>query len=495
MHTLSKLIQHSETAADLPPVLRSLVTKRQTAWLVGLLGLLCFLPYPAINFGNRSAIQLGNIITAVMCLPILFVSWKGRAFHLYLVLMAPLAIALLKVSMSGEGDATDASKTLVTWAVACMTLLATMYYAPRYSVELLTGIAIATLLHVGMGAWQMYSFSNDEFPFPELYVNSSFLSVQDMVKTIARYIQRPFGIFPEPSAMSSSLAPWVVFWIAYLGGFVELKREAAGWQKALFGLAATGGLLLIIVSRSGQTIVTLVPVLMLAAMWFVRCRATPKNYGVILLASCVVLPLVIWLGANAMSDRLYGKSDVGNSSWEERSTSLVVGFKMVTRGSLATLVFGLGPGMSSPAIYGLERLEAVWSVVLTYLYETGLVGVMAVIWLGSYLGRTWRISRYSFSMVAVGAVWFIGILLTTSYQHLLPIWMALGWLIVWPQVCKTAATRAEPRWEMESQVMPIASQPAVVGPSPALMPWTPQNAAPGAAEGRPLHRSRWSEPS
>jgi hypothetical protein len=492
MHTLSKPIPRIDPACGLPPLLGSLITERQTAWLVGLLGLLCFLPYPAINFGNRSAIQMGNIITAVMCLPILFVSWRGRAFHLYVVLMVPLAISLLKVAMTGDGDANDAIKTLITRGVACLSLLATVYYAPRYSIELLTGIAIAMLLHFGMGLWQMYSFTSGEFPLPELYVNSSFLSVQDMVKTIARYIQRPFGIFPEPSAMSSSLAPWVIFWAAYFGGFVELRREPARWQKVLFGLAAVGALMLIIVSRSGHTIVTLVPVLAMVGMWFIRCRATPGNYLVILVASCIVLPAVIWMGANAMSDRLYGKSDIGNSSWEERSTSLIVGFKMVTGGSVATLLFGLGPGMSSPAIYGLARLEAIWSVVLTYLYETGLVGVIALAWVGTYLARIWRETRYSFSMAALGVVWLIGILLTTSYEQLLPIWVALGWLLVWPQVCRQPGETAVARIAAETQ---IDEDRALIGAGAALVPWNPRSAmARGTAEARPLHRNRWSEP-
>jgi hypothetical protein len=35
-------------------------------------------------------------------------------------------------------------------------------------------------------------------------------------------------------------------------------------------------------------------------------------------------------------------------------------------------------------------------------------------------------------------VWLVGITVTTSYPQLLPLWVALGLLTVWPDVCEPA---------------------------------------------------------
>jgi hypothetical protein len=438
------------------PALLSGITERanpRVALAVGMLAFFCFMPYPALTVGNRSAIQIGNVLTVLMCLPMLGVSWRRKSFHIFWLLMVPLCLSMLKVALTGDGDAALCLKSVASRPISYLTILVVQFYAPMYALEMLTGIALATLIHFTVGIWQIYCFTNGDFPMAELYVNTSFLSVQDMVKTIANYIQRPFGIFPEPSAMSSSLAPWILFWIGHLCGFIRLKREPARWQRVLFGAAAVCGLLLIILSRSGHTIVTLLPVVLFAAVWFTRSRATGRTYLIILLVCCVVLPLILWLGAEAMGDRLGGKSDVGNSSWEERSASLWAGFMMLTNGNLATLLFGIGPGLCAPVVWGAARLDAVWSVLLNYVYETGLVGAIVVGYVGQYLLRIWKSERFNVVFASIGFVWFIGVLLTTSYEQLLPIWLTLGWLTVWPAICRAPG-------ETESVEQEVASEPA-----------------------------------
>ena len=445
MHATYAPIPHTDFAAPSPLLAPDRDARNTTtAFFVALLGFLCFMPYPSLTVGNRSAVQLGNILSLVMCAPLLAVSWRKKSYHLFLLLLAPLCISVVKVALTGDGDLGLSLKSIPVRALTWLTLLATQYYAPLYALEMLSGIAVATVVHVAVGLWQMYSFTNGDFPMPELYVNVSFLSVQDMVKTIANYIQRPFGIFPEPSAMSSSLAPWIVFWIAELCGLVKLKRDPALWQRILFILAAIGGLMLIIISRSGHTFVTLIAIVIVAAMWLLQCRATLRNYLVILTVCCVALPVILYFGAEAMTERLGGKSEVGNSSWEERSSSLRVGYLMLVNGGVATLLFGIGPALCVPVIFGALRLDAVWSVLLNYIYETGLVGFVAVLWVAGSLARVWKSLQFSMVFAAIFGVWFIGVLLTTSYEQLLPIWMALGWLSVWPEICRTPTPRHSP---------------------------------------------------
>ena len=497
MHSPSRQPLLTSPVSLFPFQIGTFLSERQIAILVGLLGFFCFMPYPALNFGNQSAIQIGNALTLLMCLPLLFISWRGRPFHIYVFLVAPMLLSMLNVGVTGNGNLDLCMKSIVIRSMAGITLLATQYYAPRFALELLTGIAVATVIHVAVGAWQLYCFSSGQFPLAEIYVNNSFLSVQEMARTIALYIQRPFGIFPEPSAMSSSLAPFVLFWTARACGLVHLKRTPSRFQEVLFATAAAGGLLLIILSRSGHTLVTLFPMSLFAILWFVRCRATLKNYAVIVVASCVVLPLLIWLGANAMSDRLGGKSDVGNSSWGDRSASLRVGFLLVTTGGADRLIFGIGPGLCAPIVYDISRLEAVWSVLLNYMYETGLIGSAVIAWLAQYLLRIWRSQRFNLPFISIAFVWFVGVLLTTSYDQLLPIWVALGWLTVWPAICQLQPVENESNREAVQAAPSPDPDRLAAERGKGVIAWEPSEGRDTqsvlADSGRPLQSRRWRD--
>lgn len=408
-------------------------THRLAAMAVGVLGCLCMLPYPAIPVGGYSAIQMGNIVTLLMALPLLAVAWRARPFWLYLCILTPLCISALPVAFTGGGDIAQCLRSIDVWAISCLTVVVAQWYAPRHALSLLTGIAVATIIHAAVGTWQAYAFASGEFPFVGLYVNPSFLSVQDNAQVIARYTQRPFGIFPEPSAMSCSLAPWVLFWFAQLFGVVRLRQTPAGWQRIVFAVAAVAGIGLIILSRSGHTLVTLAAILLFALVWLLRCKATFETYLKLVLSFGAVLPTGLWLATVALSDR----TSVENGSWQDRSDSMVVGLGLLVRGDWRTIMFGLGAGMSAPAIQQLTGFEAVWSVSLTYLYETGMVGLIAISIGGLYLVRVWHSIRYHAAFAAIAVVWLVGITITTSYEQLLPLWLTLGWLTVWPEICQT----------------------------------------------------------
>ncbi|MGB7161536.1 MAG: hypothetical protein WBD40_25985 [Tepidisphaeraceae bacterium] len=409
--------------------------ERRVALCAGVLGFACFMPYPAINVGRTSAIQIGNILTALMVLPVAGLLLRRRPFNIYPALMLPMCLSTLIVAARGGEELSLSLKFTVAFGVSCLSLWAAQLYAPRYSIELLTGIAAATVVHAIVGLWQLHSFSAAQFPLVELYVNQSFLSVQENVNVIARYIQRPFGIFPEPSAMSSSLAPWVLLWSAYFLEIIRFKREPARWQRLLFAAAAAGGLVLIILSRSGHAGVTLMAMAVLGAIWAMRTKAKPQVHLAVLAVAAIVLPFVVIMAVNALGDRM-GGARIMNSSWQERSSSLLVGFGLFTNGGIGTALFGVGPGLSPPALWELARLQAVWSVLLTYVYETGLIGILVIAWIARYLLRTWRAAGRDIVFTAILGVWLVGVTITTSYGQLLPLWIALGWLTVWPSVCE-----------------------------------------------------------
>src|SRR5581483_619473 len=336
------------------------IAARRLGWIIAAYGFCCLMPYVAIPVGNHSAIQIGNLLTLALVLPIALVSWKNQPFWIYPLLLAPLCLSMFIVSVTAD-DASLGFKAMVLWAFSMLAMLPTQLYAADYSLELLTGIAVAAILHMCIGVWQWKAFYAGYFPLESLFENQSFLSVKDNAETIAKYNQRPFGVFPEPSAMSASLAPWVLFWMAELFGLIRLKRTPATWQRILFGAAAAGALGLIILSRSGHAMITLAIVVMMSLVWFVRCRATLRNFLAIVSVCWIALPIVLVLAAIALSERM-GGGKMGNSSWEDRSHSLLIGFKLLTETGPFTLLFGIGIGQTSPILQKDYGLEAIWSV-------------------------------------------------------------------------------------------------------------------------------------
>jgi hypothetical protein len=423
------------------------------------IGFLCFMPYPAMAVGNSSSLQMGNILCILLLIPAFALRWRHRPIFFFPLLMAPLVISAVKAGVTQTGDLAVCFNTLSMWAIALVSLFIAQLFVPKYGLQILTGIAAAAILHTAVGLCQLYSFSNGEFPFLGLYVNQAFANIQENADTIAKYIQRPFGIFPEPSAMASSLAPWLVFWVAELCGVVRLRQTLARWQRILFAVAAAGSLLLIILSSSGHTMITLAALLFIGMLWFRKLRATPRTFAVVLPVMAACAPLVIWMAATVMANRIEGEWQVNNSSWEDRSSSLVVGFDIYAHGDVPTILFGLGVGLSPAALLDAAHLDAVWSVLLTYLYETGMVGAVVICFLGAYLLRVWRASDLNPAFAGILIVWLVGITVTTSYSQLLPIWIALGWLTVWPAVCTSVEPEPIRKRTLEVARPDLTSQP------------------------------------
>lgn len=431
------------------------------------LGFFAFLPYPAIPAGNNTAIQIGSLITLAMVVPILLISWKRQPFYLYLLLLIPLCTSAIKVAVTEQPGLDTCIKSVLTTALPCLTLLAGMNYAPKWLLQIMTGIAAATILHVLVGCWQEYVFlTGGQFPLLPLYVNPSFLSVAEQANDFVRYEQRPFGLFPEPSAMSSSLAPWVLIWIAELCGMLKFAAQPSRRQRMLFTTAAISGLALIISSRSGHAVVTLAAVVLFGAAWVLKARATPRNFLATLVVFGIVLPVTIWLTVLALNDRVSESAGI-NQSWLDRSESLRVGLQLWLHGDPPTLLFGIGTGLSAAVLSTNHALDAVWSVLLTYLYETGIVGALVLAWFALVLFRTWRGTRFSLAFATVLVVWLVGITLTTSYSQLLPIWLTLAFLAVWPQPFPNPSTRTAP-----PNPRPTAPAPprAAVTPYPTSAP-------------------------
>ena len=439
------------------------------------LGFFAFIPYPAITVGNNSALQIGNILSVFLVIPLFWMRWRGKPYYLYLLILFPLALSLVKIALDNHADLPTATKTVIACAIIGLTLLAAQLYLPRCVNYIMTGIAIAALLHVAVGLWQEYVFlTGGELPLQTVYVNSSFLSVTDYAKQIVRYEQRPFGLYPEPSAMSSSLAPWVLLWVAELCGIVEFVEKPARWQRVLFATASIASIGLIILSRSGHAMGTIAGLVVLGLIWLKNARATPRNIAALMTAFGIILPLAIWLTYLSVGGRVGGQGNGPDSSWVERWGSLVIGFDIWARDDIWTILFGLGAGRASGLIYQQAGIDSVFSVVLTYIYEAGLVAAIAVTWIGYVFVRVWRATRFNAAYATIAGVWLLGVVITTSYYQLLPIWVTFGLLTVWPSICKTAPATRPRRAALaisppRSEINWPAAAPGNVSP---LTPWS-----------------------
>jgi hypothetical protein len=404
------------------------------------LGFFAYLPYPAIPAGNNTGIQVGNLLTLLMMLPVVALPWRRKSFMLYPVLVIPILISAIKVCVDA-GDPLIGFKLSAVWIFSMLTLVAAQVYAPRYPLQLMIGIAVCALLHAVVGAWQLLGFHSGYLPLEPIYVNPAFASVQEASKVIVRYVQRPFGLFPEPSAMASSLGPWLIFWLALSTGLVRLRVPVSSRCKALFATAALASLALIFVSRSGHTVFVLAGLGIVFCLWLIRGHSPLVMYGVLTVTLAVVLPILLWLTMQAMQSRLESvRGD--NDSWQERSSSLIIGGRLTFMTDGPTMIFGMGIGQSNDILWDNARLEAVWSVLLTYIYEQGVFGIIAVGWIAFYLIDVWRRTHFKAVLFAVAIVWLIGITLTTSYEQLLPTWLFLGWMSVWRDICDDGKVEA-----------------------------------------------------
>src|SRR4051794_21730568 len=91
----------------------------------GVMGFLCFLPYPALGVGNATAVQMGNVVVLAMCVPAAFMAWRGRPFWVFPLLLSPLCVATAKAALAGQDGLDVCFKALAVWGISCAAVLAT----------------------------------------------------------------------------------------------------------------------------------------------------------------------------------------------------------------------------------------------------------------------------------------------------------------------------------------------------------------------------------
>ncbi|MFO0910436.1 MAG: hypothetical protein U0794_19180 [Isosphaeraceae bacterium] len=421
--------------SDLDRRARSGTSARWFRFFVGLFVLVSFFPYPAITVGSNNGLQFGQIlafaaVVGLVCRP------PDRSFFALLALLGPLYLSAFLNSCRAT---TVEPSVLLKEAIATTSSLWILWPAGWLATharfrDALTLAALATIVHALLGLYQMHAFANEEFPLLWLYRNPSFKDMAEWAPIYARYIQRPCGLFPEPSAMAAALGPWLVLLVGRLAGKLPglgmSRREA--WITAL---AVIGGFFLMAVSRSGS-VVAVIGGALLALLG--RSGSSNRQRGLTLLALVVASLGVVGFVAAQVSSSLDERIE---SSWGLRGQSIVAA--MTGNTEPLTLVFGIGAGQSSPAIKRLmsgvaiteEQGEvAVWSLAASYYMDNGLVGGVA---LAVVLGAAVRAVLNSAAVaMGLGALlaWLVAVTVTTSYLALPPVWLFLGVALSWNRV-------------------------------------------------------------
>ena len=424
-----------------------------TAAVIFLFTLVCFLPNQALPVGGNTGLQVGQILALLSPLAFLVWGWLPKRQTLaILLLILPLLVSTFLVVLLRQAlsDEVALKNLIIALAVFVVLLPAGGIVNERLLAPLLSGVASAMILHAGVGAYQAYSFTKDVFPLPSLYKqNPSFSTgiAQDL-DTWALYVKRPFGLFPEPSAMSASFGPWLVLFVGLLL-YPKLGYWTTRGIRTLLLLATACGIGLIIMARSGY-MTSLLAILVLIGLPALRKVGLqlhrPRNLlallGLVLLGATISI-----LSFTYLSSRLDLQE---NSSWTARSSSLIWALGYLGS-NLFNLFFGVGPGQSylilqDPNLSGTGEqstelaVTAVWSVVVSYVQESGLLGALALVLVMIVVLRA--ILRSSAPLLGSGCLlaWLVGVTLTTSYLPLLPIWIFLGVLLGWDRVFEVQAT-------------------------------------------------------
>lgn len=390
-----------------------------------------FFVYPAIPIGASAALAIPSLLAGALT-----IGWVGRIrrsdFSPFAWMTAPLVTSASFVLLYGTAPAPDvvlksAAILMLTFVIVIPTryLLRTGYSAP-----LLHGAAYAVMAQSALGAYQALRFERSEFPFSALMRTSPGLAMlPETMQEYAEYVKRPFGLFPEPSAMAACLGPWLVLIAVAL--FTPAIQDRFRRHRAALLVALASGLAFVALSRSGQVLpiaaataaCAVLPALGSRGRWAARVAA-------LVVGVAIIGGTVAWIAMGAASRFSFDQND----SWQGRLSSLGVAVRSLTSTGTG-FFFGVGPGQSTWLLRSTSinpsRVAAIWSVALNFALETGVLGLSCMLVLGRAIVRSIWMSSIPASGAACAAVWLFGVVFGTSYPVLPPLWTAMAVLLSW----------------------------------------------------------------
>ena len=304
----------------------------RAAWLFAFA---CFFPYPALAIGRTNGLQVSQA-AALAAIPFLVARPPGRSFWALLLVLGPVFVSMFLHHMFADVPSPDVFvKAPIALALAVLVIWPADWLADRDLFrEVLAAAGAAIVLHSLIGLLQLYSFSKDQFPLLFLYVNPSFMSVQEWARKCrsgggyALYNARPCGLFPEPSAMAASLGPWTVL----LAGLLLNPglRRRLGWRRAWPVIPPVAcGCLLLAISQSGFTFALVAALLVICAgeVWRMVHAPRPSQLVMVALVLLSVASVLNYAISRFGSDRTWKTGSITRggcarprSAWASHST-------------------------------------------------------------------------------------------------------------------------------------------------------------------------------
>ena len=191
----------------------------------------------------------------------------ARAFYALLLLIGPVYVSgFVNLLRDAVPEVAVVPKEAVSLTLAVCVLWPSGWLAERRRFcGVMGAMAVVILGHTLLGIYQLYvaSRTTSSHCWP-CYRNPSFKAMESWSDEYARYIKRPCGLFPEPSAMAASLGPYVVVLAGLMADPGAVRRFGLGRPYPMASsprpLFAVGSLLLAL-SRSGLTAAVLGAVL------------------------------------------------------------------------------------------------------------------------------------------------------------------------------------------------------------------------------------------
>lgn len=378
--------------------------------LVASFAFLCLVPYPSVLVIGGEVGVTASALVAVAVLAVNFARLVGQR----LLLVAVSLVLTLGVSayvngvILGVSSVERSTAVVLTLCLSLLPMLAMLcVYSEKTRRAILLGVCFAIALHIIVAVVQIQAFGNNRFPFLDLYVNPSYADIRAGSEEYALYVKRPFGVFPEPSAMAAVLGPFAIL-------LMQVRRDVSGLSASLMLFAALGGATLIVLSQSVYTLM-FIPLFLLASF-----PSIVQRFG--RWPSALVVMLVAVLG---IAVRVSGPQSLiaENESLRYRFGSLVAGLRLWVE-SLGSMMLGSGPGSTVERLAeGGYPFNAVHSVALTFLVELGILVVIPIVALLFALRECARVHFYSV------LAWAFAVTFTTGYSALAGLWVFLALVI------------------------------------------------------------------
>jgi len=370
-----------------------------------------------LPIGTAAGLQMAHLMILVL-LPFTLanIAHTPRAWALYGILATPQLVSLLANGL----QPTDINASLASlFALLAIPVTAVVF---RTSARVMfAGIALVFLFHGSVGLLQVWKFSNEQFPIHWIYINPAFQEfTMEWLHIYARYVQRPFGVFPEPSSLLASVSPWVVLAIGSIGFKQSPVLIADQAMMRRFVWFAYGTLLItMILSASGALLFfALGAGCILVSVIGQMSRQKPgKAFGLIVASVVALLAL-----AGSLIVRAQGELVQSRGSWNERFSSLEGAFDILKIAEPSSLWLGHGAGQVAGLIERSTSLDAVQSWVLSNVVANGLLGLLALIVVAGIIIHAIAQTDRPWLWSVTTATWLTGPAVVTAYQDLIGIW-------------------------------------------------------------------------